>query len=109
MKLRQRRCTLTSTLSSGWIACRRALRRAGTMRCAKSIVIAKRLALRFAGRSTRSRSLNSATSKRAKLVESLDHYSTAAREPCQREGKHRSQDEGGQGSFGHERIAARID
>jgi hypothetical protein len=60
VKAGQRRCTLTSTLSNGSIACRRAQRRAGTMRFAKSIVIAKRLALPFAGQSTRSKTLNSA-------------------------------------------------
>ena len=78
-----------------------------TTRCEKSTDIATQPALRFAKRSTKSRTLNSATSKRAKSLESLrlDHHSTAARQPRQRQSKHGSQDEGGQGSFARTHCA----
>src|SRR5271165_4915523 len=97
--------------SSASIECWQARRRREATLFEKSTDIATQPALRFAKRSTKSRTLNSATSRRAKSLESLrlDHHSTAARQPRQRQSKHGSQDEGGQGSFGTEHIAPRID
>jgi hypothetical protein len=105
--------TLSSAIafSSALTACWQVQRPAATTRCVRWIVTARRLAPQCAARSTKPRTQNFETSKRAKSVDGrrLDQRSTAVRQSRQCEIEHRAEDCDRKVSFRAKRVAPRLE